>query len=223
MELSALRHDWNEAAQADALWAVSTEPERDNGRWEPDEFFDRGMEELAPLLDLVDAGERALDFGCGVGRTTRALAEKFESVTGLDISPEMISRAKALNPSLTFLPLSPEPRINFPDKHFDLAFSYKVLQHNPPALACAFIRELVRVAHTVLIQAPRRSRAGEPVIPHTEEGRELQGYPAAVRMHELHESRVRGALRSAGATITREIATPEPGGWTSIVYLAQKP
>ena len=36
----------------------------------------------------VDVGrERALDFGCGVGRVTQALCEYFTECTGIDIAP----------------------------------------------------------------------------------------------------------------------------------------
>lgn len=36
----------------------------------------------------------ALDFGCGVGRLTRALAAFFDRATGVDISSSMIEEAK---------------------------------------------------------------------------------------------------------------------------------
>ena len=41
--------------------------------------------------------DRALDFGCGVGRLTRALGTRFESALGVDISAGMIEQARRLN------------------------------------------------------------------------------------------------------------------------------
>ena len=40
---------------------------------------------------------RALDFGCGVGRLTQALALHFDAVTGVDISGPMLEHARAHN------------------------------------------------------------------------------------------------------------------------------
>ena len=46
----------------------------------------------------VTGGKRAIDFGCGAGRSTRFLAKLGFGVTGVDISAEMISKAKELDP-----------------------------------------------------------------------------------------------------------------------------
>ena len=37
---------------------------------------------------------RALDFGCGVGRLSLALARRFDQVTALDIAPAMLAEAE---------------------------------------------------------------------------------------------------------------------------------
>src|SRR3954451_5871069 len=39
-------------------------------------------------------GRRALDLGCGTGRHTRALVEAGASVTALDLTPEMLAKAR---------------------------------------------------------------------------------------------------------------------------------
>jgi SAM-dependent methyltransferase len=43
---------------------------------------------------LLGAGRDALDLGCGIGRLSSALAPHLRSVTGVDISPRMIERAR---------------------------------------------------------------------------------------------------------------------------------
>ena len=43
-------------------------------------------------------GRRALDFGCGTGRSTRLLAGHGFEVVAVDISPAMLSRARSLDP-----------------------------------------------------------------------------------------------------------------------------
>lgn len=48
------------------------------------------------LLDYLQPGDRVLDLGCAVGYDTLMLARKCR-VTGLDISPEMVYKAKRQN------------------------------------------------------------------------------------------------------------------------------
>ena len=43
-------------------------------------------------------GTRALDFGCGTGRSTRFLRRCGFEVTGVDIAPKMIAKARELDP-----------------------------------------------------------------------------------------------------------------------------
>lgn len=43
-------------------------------------------------------GKKALDFGCGAGRSTRFLRKLDFDVTGVDIAPPMLARARELDP-----------------------------------------------------------------------------------------------------------------------------
>ena len=53
-------------------------------------------------------GKRAVDFGCGAGRSTRFLARLGFDVVGVDISAEMIAKAKELDPVGDYRMLGPE-------------------------------------------------------------------------------------------------------------------
>jgi len=59
---------------------------------------------LATLLDIagvaVEPGSRVLEIGCGVGRLTRGLAAKAGEVIALDVSAEMLARARDHNEEL---------------------------------------------------------------------------------------------------------------------------
>lgn len=54
--------------------------------------------DLAGILGEHVRGIRALDFGCGTGRSTRFLRRLGFDVTGADIAPEMIAKARELDP-----------------------------------------------------------------------------------------------------------------------------
>src|SRR5438132_3030227 len=95
MNLRKLQRQWDRLGTFDPLGAILTE----GRQWQPDEFFQTGRAEVEELmghlrsLGLELPAGRALDFGCGVGRVTQALAEHFGSVHGVDIAPSMIRLA----------------------------------------------------------------------------------------------------------------------------------
>jgi 2-polyprenyl-3-methyl-5-hydroxy-6-metoxy-1,4-benzoquinol methylase len=84
-------------AKRDPLWAILTDPSRKGNRWRLDEFLATGESEIDHCLRFlarrglspIDSAV-ALDFGCGVGRLTRALARRFDRVYGVDAAPTMI-------------------------------------------------------------------------------------------------------------------------------------
>ena len=61
----------------------------------------RGRMELEGLFERLGADPRGgtcIEVGCGSGRMTAALAERFDRVLALDVSPAMIERARAAVP-----------------------------------------------------------------------------------------------------------------------------
>jgi len=75
---------------------------------------------------------RALEIGCGIGRVTEFLAQDFTTVYGVDISREMILRAKERLslPGLVFLE-GDGLHLPVPDSAVDFVFSFIVFQHMP--------------------------------------------------------------------------------------------
>ena len=83
------------------------------------------------LLRQLHPGERALDIGCGTGAFSRRLAERFDSVLGLDLSPQMIRLARERSracPNLEFR-VADVLAEALPDAHFDAIVSIATLHH----------------------------------------------------------------------------------------------
>lgn len=153
--LSRHRRDWEELAQVDPLWAVLTEPQFKDRQWDPAEFLARGEAEIASLMRILNVLGRpllrrsALDFGCGAGRLSIALARRFDKVIGVDISETMIEVAKqnaASVSNVAFIVSRAEGLTEFDDASFDLVYSNLVLQHMPSqGIALTYIADFIRV------------------------------------------------------------------------------
>ena len=91
---------------------------------------------------------RALDFGCGVGRLTRALADRFDTCDGVDVAASMVERARALNGDNERVRFhhndAPDLQL-FGDESFDFILALIVLQHMEPRLMRGYLREFLRV------------------------------------------------------------------------------
>jgi SAM-dependent methyltransferase len=163
------RRDWEELAELDPLWAIVSSPAARHGRWDEAAFFATGEKEIAAAMTRLDAlgwprqRRRALDFGCGVGRVTRAMGERFDEVLGVDISSKMIERAGELNggrAGLSFAVNDAPDLAAFDDRRFDLVYSRVVLQHVPGrALARRYVEDFVRLLEAgglAVFQIPTR-------------------------------------------------------------------
>jgi len=58
---------------------------------------------LDKFADRVRPVGLACDMGCGPGHVARYLHERGMQVCGVDLSPEMVERARRLNPGITFM------------------------------------------------------------------------------------------------------------------------
>ena len=216
------RRDWDDLATVDPLWAVlSIEGKRDGG-WELDEFFATGEAEVGHILATAAAigrparRERALDFGCGVGRLTQALAKHFEHALGVDVSGRMIEHARRLNEAATnaSFETGDEP----PGGPFDLVVANLVLQHLPSKpRARVYIERLTRVAEPdglVVFQLPTRLPFARRIQPRRRLYAVLRSLNVGperlhaarlhpVRMLALAEPDVRATVERAGGTVAR--------------------
>ncbi len=210
MDLKQLQKNWDGLGAKDPLWAILTDPSKQGGRWDIAEFFAVGEQEIAGVMTLLQALHVsvnlavALDFGCGVGRLTQALARRFESVYGVDIAPSMIEQAKRLNTSerCQFLVNQSDDLSVFPSEFFDFIYTNIVLQHMEPRYGKKYLAEFLRTLKRggVLcfevpdrprpeVSPPPRDYKSEAGSPATAPAQVLAAgtldVPAAVRNHSL--------------------------------------
>jgi SAM-dependent methyltransferase len=171
MRLSTVQRYWDRQANADPMWAILTDPAKAGGRWDAAEFFATGVHEVGVFMDRAAAWgapaarRSALDFGCGIGRLTQALAAHFDQVYGVDISPKMIELAGTYNrhnrqgARCEYVCNPAGDLSRFADGSIDMIYSWITLQHMRPRHARRYIREFLRViapGGLLLFQYPSR-------------------------------------------------------------------
>jgi SAM-dependent methyltransferase len=150
------QHDaWEDWADVDPLWAVLTSDTKRHGQWELDEFFASGRQLVEDVLARAASLRRpedariALDFGCGVGRLTVALAAQFKHTIGLDIAAGMVAEAERLDcgaSGAVFRLHRGQDLVEVPSASVDFLLCMLVLQHLPSRDAVErYIGEFVRV------------------------------------------------------------------------------
>ena len=105
---------------------------------------------IRQLIDSIPPG-RALDAACGTGRYARYLSERGHAVTGVDLSPEMIEKARANTPGVEFKSGSLEA-LPFSGQTFDLVMCGLALTHLPEiSKAISEIGRVLKVGGTAVI------------------------------------------------------------------------
>jgi len=189
------------------MWVVLTDPAKKGHRWTTEDFFETGRREVREISERLRLAAveplpgRALDFGCGLGRLSQALAGSFESVDGVDISSSMVRQAIGFNkfPDRVKYHVNPRPDLAaFPAAGYDFVCSMIALQHIPPKFQRSYIRDFLRllkpggvacfqtihasgwrrlVPHFVADSVRKWRSRGQPFIP-------LYGIPAGC-VHEI--------------------------------------
>lgn len=154
--IARIREQWTHLGEVDPHWSVITADKfraDQIGRPENLALFRASGEREAKLIDLF--GERTgvphhggvcIELGCGVGRVTRRLADRFDKVIALDISPGNLAlcRAYLAEEGVTNV----ETRLiqgleDFDDlPQTDFFFSVITLQHNPPPIQKLILRKV---------------------------------------------------------------------------------
>lgn len=250
MTLERLRRHWDLLGKKDPLWAVLALENKRGNRWRVDEFFATGQDEIEEVTKYVEAlgveldRRNALDFGCGVGRLTQALADRFEVVWGVDIAPSMIEQAKRFDrhPGTCHFILNERADLRtFESASFGFIYSNIVLQHIEPRDQRSYLKEFVRVlapGGVLVFQLPSdrierergtwgslkrsiKSVAPAPILSAYERIR--WGRRALIKMWGMPRGEVTELLLAEGATILDVRADGFAGAnWSGFRYTVTK-
>jgi cyclopropane fatty-acyl-phospholipid synthase-like methyltransferase len=153
-QLKKMQRDWDERARENARYYVATGKDD----WSDAEFFASGERTVAEeiLTDMTNICQgkdpkemKVLEIGCGAGRITRALSGLFGEVHAVDVSGEMVARARqslADRPNAFVYQNSGKDLAVLPEGPYDFAFSTIVFQHIPSRdVIYSYVREVNRL------------------------------------------------------------------------------
>jgi SAM-dependent methyltransferase len=237
--VAGLQRQWDKLGRTNPKWAVCT-TKRDR-QWDDDEFFATGTREVDALMAYLDEQvpglrrEDALDFGCGVGRLTRALAAHFGHALGIDVAPSMVAEARRLDRAdrCTFVVNDTPDLRNLADGTVDLVYCTMVFQHMARALTAAYLGEFRRVlrdggaAVFTMTTEPARTWRGRgwrwiprPII-HAYKRRH-DGAGAVMEMHGIGMAGMTTILAGHGFAVedvrASDVGAPD---WLAFRYLAR--
>jgi 2-polyprenyl-3-methyl-5-hydroxy-6-metoxy-1,4-benzoquinol methylase len=149
-------NQWEHLGETQPHWSVLTNESyfQENFHQNSDAFYASGEAELTQFDATLNRAKinshhfkRCVELGCGVGRVTIPLAQRFEQVTALDISQAHLSVAKhyanekAIH-HISFEHLSQIGAISQMEE-FDVLYSRIVLQHNSPPVMVTLLNQLL--------------------------------------------------------------------------------
>jgi len=217
--------EWEELARRDPYFAILTEERFHSERIDDaalGEFFASGDRDVDALLRHAKRPPRsALDFGCGAGRLTLALARRVAHVVGVDVSPTMLELAERHRETAGITNARFVDAI--PDERFDFIDSLIVFQHIPVARGEALFGELLRRLNPggvaaielsfarpggALKRLARRVRAASPLVHRIAQrlSGDASGLPY-MQMNVYDLSRIRAIVREAGCGEPRLLPT----------------
>ncbi len=177
-DLRDIGKNWESLAKHDPMWSILSVPDKRGNKWDINDFLATGGNEINDLMRYIEnvinvkvKRSFALDFGCGIGRLSLALAKYFDNVVGVDISSTMITRARQISEQykdaykgeITYI-INKYNIIPMETDTCDFIYSNIVLQHMRAVDALVYISEFVRMIKKeglAVFQSPSRSLVAE--------------------------------------------------------------
>lgn len=243
MKIEELQKNWEAFGETDPLWSILTHADKKDNQWNEDEFFLTGKRSINHLvrslqkqLNIPFSNRRVLDFGCGVGRCTFALADHFEQVVGIDIAQSMIELADGYNTKkeqISFYQSADPALALFEDQSFSFIYSSITLQHINPKFSKKYLESFIRILEPEgllffqLPSAPPKSLMGKllAVLPEgvLNQYRKIKyGKQAVMEMHWIPSKEIHRLMDQFGAKVVHERTQVLNDGFTSNWYYIRK-
>lgn len=143
---------WRRWGERDPYYAVLLDPRHRRAAldasaltalYDSGERYAQWLEAELDKLSPHRRRERVLDFGCGVGRITLALAKRYQEAIGVDIAPGMLREAERQAAqrgiaNIRFCESLPETKV-------DAICAFSVLQHMDETEAAATLRAFAKM------------------------------------------------------------------------------
>lgn len=193
-------------------------------------IYDRVIEPMQAGVRLAairvlppEPGWQVLDVGCGTGTGLVPYLSAGCTVSGVDVSTEMLDRAKDRLGADANLQLTDGDTLPFPDNQFDLTTTTMVLHEVPEDQRDSFLREMARVTKpggALMVIDFRfgtlRGWRGPVLRAASEVIERLSGHYSKYRSFKQNDG-VPGALAAAGVPSTSEKIV---AGGNVAIYLA---
>jgi 2-polyprenyl-3-methyl-5-hydroxy-6-metoxy-1,4-benzoquinol methylase len=149
-----IQNQWELIGQNEPHWSVLTNDKfkKINLDDNLNEFFQTGYETfeiIQSMLErnsvIISPNQTCFDFGCGVGRITKHLANIFDNIIGSDISKhhlKICEKNLPLDKNVKLIHLKELSDIE-KIKNFDFFCSFVVFQHNPPPITSYFLSKIL--------------------------------------------------------------------------------
>jgi len=156
-----IQNFWEYLGTVQPYWSVLKQEQyrQPSIKYTENEFYETGQIEISRFFSTLDRNaidysgyKSCLDFGCGVGRITKWLAERFDFVHGCDISKPYLHIAetyldrKYINNVRLHYIKTIKDIMTMPKA--DVVYSILTLQHNPPPLISLIISELIKTLNS---------------------------------------------------------------------------
>jgi ubiquinone/menaquinone biosynthesis C-methylase UbiE len=147
-----MRRDWDDRARKNAFHYIASW----RAEWDLTSFLASGEEDYSKFVPPVlkrcgipTTGQVMVELGCGAGRMTPNFARRYDHVLALDLSSEMLQRAREIHSqtkNILWLRVGGADLACLANDTTDFLFSYLVFQHLPSEeLVFSYIREVLRV------------------------------------------------------------------------------
>lgn len=156
-----IQDTWQHLGEDEPYWSVITSDEFHSTNIDAvrDKFYASGRADVERMHASLERNgidysrfTSCLEYGCGLGRVTRWLCERFEVVYGYDISRTHLKGTKeylrelGIRNALLRHVERVDQVLKLPKAH--VVYSILVLQHNPPPLIRLMIRSFTKALHS---------------------------------------------------------------------------